>query len=454
MSLSLHTRDYRARLRQRLMLAFTGYTVLVSALFGLFAMAFVYTVEDQFFDSALRQEAQRQDISLRAGQGWREPAQDFIRLYQPGQALPEDLARARLREPRSRELSGEQGRHYHLWPLPEDRGLLVAEVSGQLIVRPMRRQLLVWLGAWGGGLALLALGLGWWLARRTSAPLARLAQTVAQSRPEQLPTDLAARYGDDEVGLLAAHLAQQNQRTRDFIAREQAFSRDASHELRTPLAVLSLACERLAGQGLPPAQSATLNSMRAALWQLQQTVELLLALSREASPSPKPSTVSGQAEPLALLPQIEQLVLAHAPLLDQQGIELELEVPPALTRQWPPALTQLLLANLLGNALAHRQTPQIRISADAQHLSIANASAAPPEALLGADAAGRQPGLKGEGSAGLGLGLSIVRRLAERHGLRLELQHASGWTTVSLMDAARTAQTEGRTDRADGATIV
>lgn len=419
------TSRYRPRLQHRLMWAFAGYTALVSVLFGLFAMAFVYVVEDEFFDSALRLEAQRQMASRAAGRGWREPVQDFIRLYRPDQALPDDLARARKLDPRARELGGDEGRHYHLWPLPEAGSLLVAEVSTQLVVRPLRERMLSWLVAWGGGLALLALVLGWWLARRTSAPLARLAQAIAQSRPEHLPTDLEQSFAPDEVGLLAAHLTRLNQRTQEFIAREQAFTRDASHELRTPLAVMGLACEDLQRQARPD-QQATLITLSTAIWQLQQTVDLLMALAREeGSPA---LAVPG----LPLLPQIEQLVLAMAPLLDRQAIELDIDVPATLTRAWPPALTQLLLSNLLANAISHGSAGRIRIEADAQQLRLGNASAPPPRALLREDAAGRQTGLKGESSAGLGLGLSIVRRLADRHGLRLRLNHEAGWTWASL----------------------
>ncbi|MFN3811916.1 MAG: sensor histidine kinase [Roseateles asaccharophilus] len=419
------TRRYRARLQRRLMLAFTGYTLLVSTVFALFAMACVYVVEDHFFDTALQQEARRQQASRATGGDWLAPQQSFIRLYRPGEAWPEDLSEARQREPRAHELEGREGRHYHLKPLAPEGAWLVAEVSSELVVRPMRRELLLWLGLWSAGLTLLALALGWWLARRTSAPLRRLALTVAQSEPRRLPTDLAQHYGDDEVGLLAAHLAGLNQRTQDFIAREQAFTRDASHELRTPLAVLGLACEELQRQVLP-GQRATLDSMAAAIWQLQQTVDLLMALAREEE---APALAVPE---LPLLPQVEQLVLAMAPLLDRPGIELEIEVAATLTRPWPPALTRLLLSNLLSNAISHGRGGRIRLTADAQQLRLGNASAPPPAALLEADAAGRQTGIRGEASSGLGLGLSIVRRLAERHGLQLRLSHAGGWTWVAL----------------------
>lgn len=419
---------YRPRLQRRLMLAFSGYALAVCALFGLFAMMLAYAVEDEFFDGVLRQEAQRQLAHHARTGDWAAPAPDFVRLVRQPSELPADLARARAAadSPRQREFAGTEGRHYHLWPLGRDGPLLVAEVSGQLVVRPLRDRLLTWLALWGGGATVLALGLGAWLARRSSAPLARLAERVAQSRPEQLPTDLAGppQAQEDEVARLARHLAELNQRTRDFIAREQAFTRDASHELRTPLSVLGMACEALQ-RSATPAQRPALASMDAAILQLQQTVELLLALAREDEHPP--------AAEQPLLPQIEQVVLAHAPLLDRQGIALEVDVPPGLTRRWPPALTRLLLANLLANALAHRGAPQIRIEADGRRLSLVNASAAPPTALLQAGAAGRETGIKGEASAGMGLGLSIVRRLAERHGLRLTLAHEAGVTRVSLV---------------------
>ena len=413
-------------MQRRLMRVLAGYAVLVGALFGGLAMLFVYVVEDQFFVTTLRAEADRQRLHRSTHGAWAAPALPFISLYAQGQGLPADLARQRAAQPRQYEVEGDGGRHFHLLRLDADGTLLVAEVSQQLVVRPMRQTLLAWLLASGLAAVALALLLAAGLARRTSAPLARLAQAVACSRPDALPRSLAQGLVHDEVGELARHLDALHKRTRDFIAREQAFTADASHELRTPLAVLGLAIERLRQQA-PLAQQTVLTSMQAALWQLQQTVELLLALAREAP-------VQAPAEEQLLLPVLEQTLLAHAPLLEQQGVQIELEVPPRTTRCWPPALTQLLVANLLANALAHARSPQIRIEADAHRLSLCNASDAPPAALLAEGAAGRQPGLKGPASSGQGLGLSIVRRLAERHGLSLTLSHEQGHTCATLSD--------------------
>lgn len=417
---------YRPRLRRRLMLAFSTYALAISLLFGGFAMLFVYAVEDEFFAGTLHQEQARQEAHRQSHGQWAPPAQAFMRIYRAGETLPGDLARAREAQPLRSELAGDAGRHYHLRPLGDTGDLLVAEVSRQLVVRPMRERLLGWLGLSGALAALLALALGAWLAWRISAPLTRLADRVAEGRPEQLPTDLAppSAVPDDEITRLARHLSELNRRTRDFIAREQAFTRDASHELRTPLTVLTMAWESLQARA-PAHQQPALATMQAALWQLQHTLELLLALAREDDHPAR------MAQPL--LPVVERVVLAHAPLLDRQGVELQIDVAPGLTRAWPPALTTLLLSNLLANALAHRSAPHLRIEADADRLSVINASLPPPAALMQPGAAGCEAGIKGEDSPGQGLGLSIVRRLAERHGLRLALAHEDGITRVSLL---------------------
>ena len=414
----------RHRLHRRLMLALATFTLAVSALFGLFAMAFVYTVEDEFFERLLEKEAVRQRAHFAAHGRWAEIASDFITLHAEHRSLPADLAPLLADQPRRREAAGEAGRHYHVLPLQQasQPPWLVAEVSQQLIVRPMRQNLLQWLIGWGLAMVVLALGLAWWLARRISAPLEHLADQVTGAVPERLPERLAQGSRDDEVGAVARGFDALLDRVRDFIAREQAFTRDVSHELRTPLAVLRMSIERLqADSQLRPAVRQQLATMQAATLLMEQTVTTLLLLAREEE------VVSRRpAEPVSLLPLVEQWVVAHAQWLDHQPLVLDLQLQRSDALALPAPVLQLAIASLLGNAFAHGQ-PGGRVSVQLERgaLRIGNPSTQIPPGAGDAF-------VKGESSEGFGLGLSIVRRLLQQHGGQLEIEHHAGqtWATV------------------------
>ena len=409
------------------MLALGAFTLGVSAMFGLFAMAFVYTVEDRFLERLLVQEAARQHAHFAQQGRWGSTASDFITLHTDAASLPAELRAVLAEEPRRREAAGAEGRHYHLLSLqrPGAPPWLVAEVSQQLIVRPMRQELLGWLLGWGLLVAALSALLALALARRVSGPLERLAAQVTQAAPEQLPQRLAQGTGDDEVGALARAFDALLDRTRAFIGREQAFTRDASHELRTPLTVLRVAIERLQGQaGLPASVRQQLAPMHAATLLMEQTVHTLLLLAREGETSALP------VAPTPVLPLVEQWVLAHAGWLDAQGLTLGLQLSRSARLALPAPVLQLALSSLLGNALAHGQPGgEVQVSLDDAGLLIRN-----PSAALPMDAG--EAFVKGEASGGFGLGLAIVRRLLERHGSRLELVHDQGFTLARIAHPA------------------
>jgi signal transduction histidine kinase len=444
------------------MLGFTLFTLGVSALLGLFAMSFVYSVEDRYLVAALSHAAAEMERRHRADGAWPPPPQAFMQLHDSAASLPADLGAAWEAEPRRREFPGTRGRHYHLhWldrpggappdpPVPDARHpLLVAEVSGLLVVRPVRRELLTWWAAGSGGLTLAALALAAWRARRISAPLVRLADAVAGSRPEEGSAP-ATRYAredrDDEVGLLARHLDALEARTRSFVERERVFTRDVSHELRTPLAVLGIASERLLGRDdLPADVAAELRRMRQSLWDLQQTVDTLLVLAREAHASAAMADgaaargaenappVAGSVT-LAVLPVLERVVLEQSSRLQGKDVALEIDVSPALRVELPPGVLHILLSNLVGNAFAHCEPGPICIAADAEGLYLQNRSAPLP---AGSRERFGRPFVKGAASAGFGLGLAIVHRLAEHHGLVLSLAQTDGDTVVQLRWAAK-----------------
>ncbi|HUG21511.1 sensor histidine kinase [Piscinibacter sp.] len=409
------------------MLVFAAFALVVATLFGAYAILLVYSVEDEFFENALRLEAAAQiEHHARTGR-WTAPRSTYIALHEDPSSLPSDLRERYRAEPARSEHAGDAGRHYHLLRIgaqsaTDSQAFLVAEVSRHLVVRRIRGDVLQWL-AWGAlGVVALALLAGYALAHRTAAPLAALARRVEAMQPDDPPQALAREFSTREVEVLARGLESLAARVHAFVVREREFTRDASHELRTPLAVIHSTCERLGHDAsLSAAARRQIDFLRQSAWQLQQTVSTLLSLAREEN-------AASLAEAVAVLPLLEQVVVEQAILLEGKPVDVTVDVPPQARVTLPPAVLRIVLGNLVGNAFAHTAAGRVRIDTGGGRLRIANTD--------GMDATVRndpyQPFVKGEASSGHGLGLAIVRRLCESHALDLRITTGPQGTTTSL----------------------
>lgn len=416
------------RLRRRLVVAFTAFTLIIASVFGLYSLVFMYAVEDSLFNARLAREAQIQlDHQARTGQ-WRPPADTTIDLHRSPSTFPSDLLAGFTGEPWRSEFAGDDGRHYHLRrldpPAPAPPVWLVSEVSSQLAVRPIRDRIVMLLAGTALLMVLAAVLLGIWLARRGTRPLYSLVEAVEALQPESgRRTPLAARFADDEIGVLARALDDLSARVAAFVAREHAFTRDASHELRTPLSVISGAAGQLLDEpGLSERGRQHVQHIRLSALQLQQAVAALLALARE-------DTLACTATPVRLVPLLEQVIVEQSPLLATRAVQVQLSVPDHATLRAPEAALRVVLANLVGNAFAHTLQGQVQITMDGDRLLVHNtASTSPPVAHWPQS----RPFDKREGSQGSGLGLDIMRRLCSHYGLRLDIQAGSAGVMARL----------------------
>jgi two-component system, OmpR family, sensor kinase len=287
-----------------------------------------------------------------------------------------------------------------------------------------RIRLFLILGVLGGtGLALVG---GLVVARRAMAPIAGLTATardIARTRDPNLKVPVPDRR--DEVGELAFTLDEMLQEleaaqeeTAGALARQRQFVADASHELRTPLTSvlvnLELLVDVLDGERGEAARSALRSSRR-----MRRLVGDLLLLAR--------------TEPHGAVPHeptdLAQVLLDAAAELEPVSEEhvLTVEARPAIVVGAPDDLHRLML-NLLENALRH--TPAgTRVHAsvgcrDSQALiTVADDGPGVPEELRERIFERFVRG-DGEASGSAGLGLAIVRAVAESHGGTVTVEDA------------------------------
>jgi two-component system OmpR family sensor kinase len=290
-------------------------------------------------------------------------------------------------------------------------------------------------------LLLAALG-GYFLARKSLAPVVSMASKARTIGAANLHDRLGVSNQRDELGQLAISFNDLLDRLEDSFERQRRFIADASHELRTPVAILRGESEvTLSRSDRSPAEyREALSILRDESQRLAHIIEDLFTLTR-ADAGQYPITPRD-----FYLDELASDVLRHARSLAlAKQITLTPSLAPDLLFHGDEALIRRLLLNLLDNAIKHtpkggkvtleckRQSGQYIVS-----ITDSGPGISPElqphifERFFRADKARSRSETD---SGGAGLGLSIARWIAEAHHGQLELARSdtSGTTfTVTL----------------------
>jgi heavy metal sensor kinase len=283
--------------------------------------------------------------------------------------------------------------------------------------RDALHRLLVSLAVGGPVALILTSAAGWALAGAALRPVERMrreAAAISVSEPERR---LPVPGTGDELARLGSTLNTMLDRLQTSFERERRFVDDASHELRTPLSVLKMELDlALARNRTPEELVEALRSASSETDRLVRLAEDLLVLARADR-----GRLPLQREDVDVSELLARACTAYEARARAAGVRIELAAVPGRALV-DPARVRQALENLLDNALRH--TPPggaVRVQAEVGGglVKLAVEDSGPgfaPDIMTRAfEPFARSVETDGDGMR-TGLGLSIVRAIAEAHG--------------------------------------
>lgn len=267
--------------------------------------------------------------------------------------------------------------------------------------------------------ALPALALLLWIAiGRGLTPLVALRGQIAHRAPDNL-APLDAAQAPREVQPLVEQLNTLFRRITESLENERRFTADAAHELRTPVAAIKAQAQVARGAYDDATRAHALDNVIAGCDRAAHLIDQLLTLARLDRSQQAP------AQACRLRSLAAEAVAELAPQAVAGGLQLELADGPEVEISGIPALLQVLLRNLVDNAIRYSPsgtTVRVNVTRDGQaaRLMVTDQGPGIPAAEL-PKVRERFYRLLGTGQEGSGLGLSIVQRIAEIHGAALKL---------------------------------
>jgi len=290
---------------------------------------------------------------------------------------------------------------------------------------------------------LFACAAGWFLARRSLAPIAAMSQRAQTIGADSLGERLPVANERDEIGQLALVFNDLLDRlARAFGDLERAYGRmrqfiaDASHELRTPVAAIrgeaqvTLRQERGAGE-----YRESIGVILEEATHMARIVEDLFTLARaDAGERPVESL------PYYLDEVVVECVRSVRSLAAEQGVELRADVSADVEMVGDEGLVRRAVLNLLHNALKYTEQGgrvHARVTTDGTTARVdvtdTGIGIAPEDRERIFERFYRVDSARTRSEGGAGLGLSIVRWAAETHSGTVAVQSELGrGSTFSL----------------------
>ena len=303
-------------------------------------------------------------------------------------------------------------------PLPP-KGTVKAFQAGyrQAVDATLHRLLLEYIGALVAMTA-VSVGLGWWMAGRALSPLRKITAAARRVSGENLGERIALQGPDDELKELADTFDGMLTRLDSAFASQKRFVANASHELRTPLAVMRTEIDVALAD--PQASVGELRAMgdavRESIDGTESLIGALLFLARSEG-------VRGHEEPVDLAELAAGCVTDLHRSADSAGVTVTATLGPAVARG-DSSLLERMLANLVENGIRHNQDGgELSVTTSTSHgmaeVLVSNGGAV----IDPADAESLTEPFRrlSRSTGGFGLGLSIVRSVAEVHGGTVEL---------------------------------
>ena len=317
-------------------------------------------------------------------------------------------------------------------PLSSDRTLGFAEVGEPLSVvedglRELRRDLFLGVPL----VLLLASAGGYFLARKSLAPIASMNSQTQRISAENLSSRLDVTTPRDELGRLATTINDLLARLESSFTEQQRFIADASHELRTPLAVLRGETEVALGKTRTVDEyEKSLSLIQDEAERLSRIVEDLFLLARE----PINTRAVLNEEPISLNEAVKDCARAAQVLAARKGVRLKLETdPPSIALNGDEELIKRMILNLLDNAVKY--TPPggeislalARENGNAEIVVSDNGIGIPEtDQARVFDRFYRVDRARARALGGAGLGLSIAQWIVEAHGGEIGVTSAPG----------------------------